>query len=423
MKPTSDSKKLMYFFSKNSCLFPIKNNKKTANLFKRFYREIKDGVSYIEGIKSKLGDAFYKLTINRIEYISQIPRPSTFPHNAFPTTVRHHIDEYSLSVFTYSVHLFGRNITIIFTTEENNPEPLISRYNTYVDWMLVWLFIVNEYSSKSCSSDLKIFIYHTSLEKNLPTTNVEVLDENHVNTAFTRTCPKNSEIVVFRKEEWFKAFIHETFHNFGLDFSGIDNTRCIQKILDIFPVNSEVNLYESYTEFWARIMNSLFCSYINLKDGNKETNNIKLFLKNAELFINFERIYSFFQMVKILNFMGISYEKLYEKNVHADSVRKHLYKEDTNVLSYYIITLILLNNYQDFLSWCDTNNTSILQFKKTTKNLDHFCNFIEKYYDTDDMLDDIDCTEDLLVKLKKHKRKKDVIYLLQNLRMTICELG
>ena len=72
----------------------------------------------------------------------------------------------------------------------------------------------------------------------LPSTNIEILNSSHVNTAFTRTCPKKSEIVVFRKEEWFKVFIHESFHNFGLDFSDMNNAECTSRILDIFPVNS-----------------------------------------------------------------------------------------------------------------------------------------------------------------------------------------
>ena len=420
MKPTEESHKLMSFFIEHKCLLPIKNTKKTNEIFKKFYHEIRNGVSYIENIKGKMGPSFYKLKVDHIQNVSQIPKPVTFPPNAFPSIIRKHIDEFALSVLTYSFHLFGRKISIVFTTEETHASS--EKYNNYVDWMLVWLYIVNEYASRSCASQLKIFVYHTSLTKQLPQSNIEVLGEKHINTAFTRTCPTNAEIVVFRKEEWFKAFMHETFHNLGLDFSGIDNTACSKKILSIFPVNSEVNLYESYTEFWARIMNALFCSYIYTPN-----NNINEFLKYTEFFIHFELIYAFFQMVKILNFMDIEYKQLYEKSVIAETVRNTLYKEDTSVLSYYIITLILLNNYQSFLSWCDTNNTSILQFKKTTANIDAFCNFIGKKYKTKSMLDGIACSKELFVKVKKMftktKKQNDLSYILQNLRMTICELG
>jgi hypothetical protein len=153
-------------------------------------------------------------------------------------------------------------------------------------------------------------------------------------------------------------------------------------------------------------------------------NDINEFLTNAEFFINFERMFAFFQMVKILNFMDMSYKNLYEKNIQSENIRRTMYKEDTNVLYYYIITLILLNNYQDFLSWCDTNNTSLLQFKKTLLSLDNFCKFIEKKYKTKSMLDGIECTEKLLFKVNKSaKKQKDLGFLIRNLRMTICELG
>lgn len=417
MKLTRESNKLMSFFIKNNCLVPTKQTKKTDAVFKKLYDKIVDGFSFIEKLKSKRGILFYKLKIVSITNISQIPKPTTFPPNSFPSQVRKHIDEYALCLLTYSFHLFERDINIMFLTEDKNSENLIETYNNYVDYMLVWLYIVNEYSSRNCVDQLKIYIYHTSLLKILPATNVEILNWNNVNTAFTRTCPKDSEIIVFRKEEWFKAFIHETFHNFGLDFSDMNQTMINTKILSIFPVNSEVNLYESYTEFWARVMNSLFCSYINMK--NKE--DIDEFLTNAEFFINFERIFAFFQMIKVLNFMNMRYKDMYSNNIQSEKIRKTMFKENTNVLSYYIITLILLNSSQDTISWCNLNNTVLLQFKKTSANLNEFCKFIEKKYKTRSMLDAVDCTEILFKKVSK--KRKDMIYLINNLRMTICELG
>jgi hypothetical protein len=231
------------------------------------------------------------------------------------------------------------------------------------------------------------------------------------------SCPLNSEIVVFRKEEWFKVLIHETFHNFGLDFSSMNVSLYNNKILQIFPVNSDVNLFESYTEFWGRIINASFCSFINMKNKN----DIDEFYINTEFFINLEKNFACFQMIKILNFMGLSYDDLYKKTVASENLRKARYKENTNILSYYILTTILLINYQDFLSWCDTNNISLINFKKTTKNVDNMCVFIEKKYKTKSMLDGIKCIEKIYNSIKNKNKNK--IYLLDNLRMTICELS
>ena len=417
---TKESNRLISFFIQHNCIPHITQTKKTDNILKKLYQDITDGVSFINDLKTKKGPLFYKLKTGEITNINQIPKPSTFPPNSFPEEIRKQIDEYSLSLMSYSFQLFNRSISIFFLTEDGTPERNIETYNNYVDYMLVWLYIVNMYSSRSCAKECKIYIYHTSLLKQLPRSNIDILDRQHVNSAFTKTCPRDSEIVVFRKEEWFKCFMHETFHNFGLDFSDMNQSVCNEKILSMFPVSSEVNLYESYTEFWARLMNALFCSYVAMK----KKDDIDEFLTNAEFFIRLERIFAFFQMTKVLNFMDMSYKNMYEKTAQSETIRRTMFKENTNVLSYHIITTSLLNSYQSFLGWCNTNNTIFLQFKKTTSNLESFCNFIEKKYKTQTMLDGVKCMENLLVKTQRSsKNKKSIGYLLKNLRMTICELG
>jgi len=420
MQITKECLNLMSFFIKNNCPLELKQTNATDTILIKLYNELTNGFKYIQKLKLTTGNSFYKLKVEHITNIHQIPKPTTFPQNSFPSKIRKHINEFCIKLLSYKFHLFGRNISILFLIENDNPEKLIKTYNNYVDYMLVWLYIVNIYSSKSCVKQLKIFIYHTTLLKILPTSNVSILNENNVNTAFTRTCPINSEIVVFRKEEWFKAFIHETFHNFGLDFSDMNMINVNKKILSLFQVKSNVNLYESYTEFWARIINVVFCSFTNMKDKN----NINEFLINSEFFINYERIFSFFQMVKILNFMGLDYSNLYKTDYLSSHLKQTLYKENSNVLSYYIITLILINNYQDFLSWCNKNNTELLQFKKTEKNLTNYCKFIETNYKSQSMINGVECYKKILhiAKLESTKNK-DLNYLISNLRMTICELA
>lgn len=422
MKITNKSKKLISFFHKYNCLPHIKQTKATNATFKHFFHEIDDAFQFVSYNKSQLGSSFYKLKISKIDHVSKIPKPTTFNANVFPDEVRKHIDNFSLSSLTYTFQLLERTITIHFLIEDDNPEMHINKYNTYVDHILAWLYIANEYASQKCSNTLTIFIYHTSLTKELPSSPIQILNENNVNTAFTRSCPANSEIVVFRKEEWFKVLIHETFHNFALDFSDMNVSECHARILSIFPVNSEVNLFEAYTEFWARIMNVLFCSYFNTKNKN----GLDEFLGNTEYFMNLESIYSFFQLVKVLRFMNMEYRNLYEKTDVDQNIRNTMYKEDTNILSYYVITLILIYNYQTFIGWCKTNNTEMLQFKKSSANQMSFCDFIEKKYKVSKMLKAIDCSDTFFKKIKSKDattKKDDVEFLTNNLRMTICELG
>lgn len=420
MKLTKKSQLLLSFFMNNVCTNHLQNSKKNENILKLLYHDIITSYKYLNTIKQVKGSEFYNIHIKKIININQISKPNNFNSKSFPYLVRTHIDDMSMSEISYTFSLFNRNIKLIFITEEEDIESKIVTYNEYVDSMIIWIYILNEYSSKSCSKNLTIYLYFTSLEKKLPKSHIEILNEIHINTAFTTTCPKDSEIVVFRKEEWFKVFIHETFHNFALDFSDMENTECNNHILSIFKVQSHVNIYESYTEFWAEIINSLFCSFFTLT--NKE--NVDEFLILSEKFINYERCYSFFQLIKTLDFMGLQYKDLYSNTKKSELLRNTMYKEETNVLAYYVIKTIMMNNYQGFLSWCENNNDPLLQFKKTISNQNSFCYFIEKNYKTNTMLENIKNTELLLEKIKNIKRKdRKLDFLTTNMRMTMCELG
>jgi hypothetical protein len=243
------------------------------------------------------------------------------------------------------------------------------------------------------------------------------LNKIHVNTGFTYTCPADSEIVIFRKEEWFKVLIHETFHNFALDFSDMNQQEATRHILSIFKVNSEVNLFESYTEFWAEIMNAAFCGFY-LMENKLDTED---FLTNFEFFINLEITFKFFQMCKTLNFMGLTYRDLYSRQQESVISRQTLYKEKSNILAYYVITTILLASYQGLLYWCDTNNLSLLQFKKTPSNVMSFSQFIENNYRSKSILHSVQCSQQFLNSLKRNKNQYR--FILNNMRMTSIELG
>ena len=401
-------------------------NFKTNQIMKLVYEDILEAFSFLQSVKNTVHVNFFQVTLRSITNIYHIPKPKHFNSNSFPEKIRKHIDETSLTEICYTFSLFQRKMKLFFITEESISDIKIENYHTYVDSIIMWLYIVNEYASKKCSKQFTVYFYFTSLTKMLPTSNIAVLNEHHVNTAFTTTCPIDSEIIIYRKEEWFKVFIHETFHNFALDFSDMNHIQrevCNPRILGLFKVDSDVNLYEAYTEFWAEIMNASFCSFHMLKKekniGKEES--FKTFLEYFYSFMNLERQYSCFQMVKALNFMGLKYKNMYAKDMKSNILRQILYKERSNVLSYYGIKCILIYHYPLFLKWCDTHNLSLLSFKKTRANLDNFCDFIEKYHHSKDMLYTVNEMEIFLEKLSKAYTKNR--YLLENMRMTICEWG
>ena len=49
--------------------------------------------------------------------------------------------------------------------------------------------------------------------------------------------------------------------------------------------------------------------------------------------------------------MGLKYSDLYSTHVSGKKKRE-LYKEKSNILSYYIIKTVLINKLQGFIHWC-----------------------------------------------------------------------
>jgi hypothetical protein len=280
-------------------------------------------------------------------------------------------------------HMDPDKYSVILQTYETDIEVL----QNYVKKIYIWLYIANSFSRHECSHNLEIYLYLTKLKKQLPEDGF-IIEEKHANTAFTMSCKKHNEINIFRQEEWFKVLIHESFHAFGLDFSELDNTPYdgSSEIIKLFPLASDVNLFETYCEMWAEIFNILFIVYFNSKNINMnfQKNKAKIMME-IENRIQNERLFSLFQCAKVLNHYSLEYKELYERSLEAENERNTKYKERTNVLSYYIIKSIFMFFINDFLIWCCNNNKTkkglfTLQMKQTPENIKNYCKFIENHY-------------------------------------------
>jgi hypothetical protein len=415
-KLTNNSKAL-YHFLKTDFIEPLTINHNTTLIFTELYWTLLEAYKYM--LLNTASPNLYKFKITKIKTANDIIKPKKFHFNNFPKEIQTAINTYSATELLYSFSQQERNINVYFIDTKPITKSHLTIYNQYINNITMWLYILNKHSSKKCSKNLTIYIYLTDMTKILPPNSTNyILDEINVNTAFTTTCPSSneiSEIVIFRREEWFKVLIHETFHNFGLDFSDMNNTEVSNCILNIFKVKSKVNLYECYTEFWAEIMNSLFGVFVSLKYPLE--NNVDLFILSAYKRIEIERKYSFFQMIKILDFMKLKYNDLYSDKNKSIQLRLNNYKEETNVLSYYILKTVLFNKYSKFMEWCKTNNNPLLQFNKTRINQLSFCNFIKTNYNTTSMIKNVNNTQDFFEEYLNHKS-----FLFTNLRMSVCEL-
>jgi hypothetical protein len=179
------------------------------------------------------------------------------------------------------------------------------------------------------------------MKKKIPATKRSYIKRINANTAFTTACNTTNEIVIFRYEEWFKVFIHETMHALGLDFSEINTEYTNQCIMDIMPVKSDVRLYETYCETWASILNAMFISLFST-NHNEDLENMDRMIKKTQNFIHLEILFSLFQCCKVLSFFDLKYTDLSEQSINAHNKRTNQYKEETQILSYYILKPISL---------------------------------------------------------------------------------
>ena len=232
-------------------------------------------------------------------------------------------------------------------------------------------------------------------------------------------CAKNGEILIYREEEWFKVLIHETFHSLCLDFNNMHLEKLNGKIRSLININSEYNLFESYTETWACILNSCFNSLKLIEYKS----NLKDFLLYLDFCLHFERIFSLFQCVKVLDHMGLKYKNIVNNTSSNNSLKILFYKENTNVFAYYVVKCILLYYKDNFVLWCFKNNVdNIFNFLKSEENLDSFFHLIESLYSNCDLMNDMKLAYDLLMKTKKGYIKNKRNILTDTLKMTIVDV-
>jgi hypothetical protein len=336
--------------------------------------------------------------------ISKKEEPSLDSNRYFPNHIQTYIKDNIQEQLTFSCKSVGsREINIhynLFSKKDLiNTESCVND----VRMMYIWLSICAKYSSKHCATSLDIYLYPTPFKKVLPATPSGVLGPDNVNTAFTYACAVKGQMIIYREEEWFKVFIHETFHAYGLDFSTSDITSLNDTLYTIFPINSDFDIYEAYTETWGRIINSVFCSFNSL--NNKKDK--RIFLSNLKFCLEMERMFSIYQCTKILDFMGLNYKDLYEKKPQTAYIRNKLYKENTHVFAYYIMTSIFLNDYKGFILWCKNHNNSLLQFNSSSDNFKAFSQYIESNHDCVSLLNNIDHMKTIQSRNKNNKELFD----------------
>lgn len=401
MNPTKNT---IQPFIKNKILDKIKINEfqfseLTEYMLRIIYNHLLNANAELNNIQSNLGKLDTKNIFTGSAY------------NYIPQEIRTKLESDPNIGFISHLNIGERNIhiKIIFPKSEiseiykNEAEQIVKR-------IFLWLFIADKYACKKCSKEMDIFLYMTDHIKLLPPKRHSI-DKINANTAFTIPCSYSTDIHLFRKEEWFKVFIHETFHNLGLDFSTMDQTKVEPVILTMFPLNiSDIRIYESYCETWAELINIMFSVYWH----SKNKSDINKILDKMEDKIQLERTFSLFQCIKVLNNYGLKYTDIYQSATHKANLGKlSNYKEETHAFSYYVLKTILFFHLNKFIEWSIKYNGSTIDFKKTQTNIMNYAGLINKLYNSPEFINSIEQIEQLY--------KDNGNYEYKTLRMTVID--
>ena len=303
----------------------------------------------------------FSTTVTTISLREQIPKCSLLMSSSFvPQHIREYIEKECKVYSTHEYEYKGRKFVIIMVSENGHVE----RKKGIVEKMFRWLSIIVDHGelSSNCGKTTTVYCYLTPFKKELPSKRGEILSYDNANSAVTTACSELNEVCIFREEEMFKVFIHETFHAFNLDFSLHMDKLDLSKIKKMFHIKSEFNLYEAYTEFWGEIMNVVFVAGDNVNKA-----------------LQAEIDFSLHQMNKVLAYIGLTYRELIEREGYSR------YKEETNIFSYYVLKTVMLYYWSDFLKRWPS-----FKFKPTKHNLAEFVKFIREKHDASEFIEAVE---------------------------------
>jgi hypothetical protein len=387
--------------------------RKIIEVYSMLYDKMNDANAYVN--MQKNSGCFECQEID-VDIDSQIPRPKSFSTTYITSEISQYITNESKKILTFECKIKERLIRLHFILFNNNNSNLISHYKVLAHRVYMWLSMISDKSK--CVDVLNIYVYLTPFEKKIPASKGQSIGPENANTGYTFRCEKQNEIVIYRQEEWFKVLMHETMHAFGTDFDDNSGTGAEDDLKTIFslPDDVKIKFSETYSEIWARIMNVVFQTYFK-SPPSLESRTLSKFKKNIDFYLHLESIFSLYQCIKILDYMGINYTILTSDSDNSKQIVTSFYRENTNVFAYYVLTSILLNNHSDFLLWCTNHNGRGLNIFKVKTTQPEFVKLIKSCYKKSDLLKEIVETEQKVV--RDYKKASTNRTLLKTMRMTI----
>jgi len=366
------------------------------------------------GLYADMHSAFSKCaTVNEpaikpVDYWTNLPLPEdlrralssgkSIETDYLPDEIQRHILNEPGVAVTYKFSVGSRNVAlhfVEFNVNMNQNKMDLKKMQAHARRVCALMHLVSMHASRdACSSDLNIFIYMTEFKKRFPEKPGEMLDTEHANTGMAYHCAKKNEIIVYRKEEWFKVLIHESFHAFGLSFIEQDLSNGVNQVMQsmlqkMYAISHQVRIYETYCEIWARILNVVFDCFADENATPVYTNEsirpaeFQVFMECVMEGIETNARFSQQQYAKLLRYADITHETLTQPNEENRAIVRGNYRENTNVFAYTVLTCALMHSSHDFMVWCYKNNPfredkrGIMQFRTIPSNFNGFMSLLD----------------------------------------------
>ena len=277
------------------------------------------------------------------------------------------------------------------------------QFQKYIQY-IKWIICLCLHNVKNETEDfMNIHLYMTSLKKSIPSNFPNSIQPIHINSGYTAYPNNGMHICIFRKEEWMKVLIHECFHAFDMDFHE-ERINFPNLFENTFHIKSQYLVFESFVEFWARILNCALFSY-----GLKPNMTSQEFHEVFSLNLNIERIHSLLQASKMMNLFQLNYNDFISDK--KGPLVKKIYREETNAFCYYVITAIMMNFFDKTLQWFDLNANDLFYFDKNERQVIVFCHYIKQMAKNEKLISILD---DLNIhKVQKENYMKMCIFEIQ----------
>ena len=247
-------------------------------------------------------------------------------------------------IVTYKNIIKGK--TYIFDFIIYNNEISITNLDLIVEKMLLVLQLIIAISKNETRNGQHVTFFLTPFKKKLNLNNNVILGAANVNSGFTYPYLINGITFIYRKEEFFKVFIHESIHYYGIDkalHKELNNNINYNKFINLFNIRAQdianIGINEGLTEYWTFIIYLIALSY-------KKSITLANFIYEFERLYKLELAHILFQVVKILNYNKLTYSQ-FLANSSANSSNK--YKETSHIFSYYIVKTLLVYNHENML--------------------------------------------------------------------------